>query len=163
MGGVVLCGVLGCGDMSRVHDSSPDPSADLPPCVSCVSADAPSSNTTALPQKLVIEPSELMFYGDPNTPLKPQNITLKNASSSPVVFISAQVLEDPGTVGGEGSAPFFRYQTPPPGSVIKPGEEAVVTVSFLMSTEQKNAWLKIYTSYQAQEVFSVKMSGKYFP
>jgi hypothetical protein len=154
---------LSCGEGPSRIDTADGPPQETSTCPSCAPSDATGTDSSNTSQKVLIEPKELMFYGDAQRIAQIQTVKVQNASSSPVVWVGAYVLDDPSMLTGEGAAPYFRTQSPLPGTLIAPGETVSVGVSFVFSDEQRNALLRIYTSYQAQAVSSVKLSGKYFP
>jgi hypothetical protein len=161
-GPVALLLTVGCG--SGPAEPGPDDAAqDESRCLSCGTAPTPPlDEPSAAAPKVVVSPSELMFYpwSTDSTEFGPKAAYVVNLTEGIVAVTHVQIGDDPKQPTG-GRA-YFEVEPITDKIFLEKGAQAVLWVTYLGSVEQESAVMVITTTDPVYHTLYVFLTGKLF-
>lgn len=152
-------GSLADGTDSRIEDPNHG-------CISCSADPAQNGLDTTYSQsaQLLVEPEELMFYGEivANRSADPQDVVITNHTNATIMLTTATVTDNPEVISGNGAAQYFNVSELPDNAILAPEQSLTLHVSFLRSMQQRSAILWLGTSHPSFPSIGVSLTGKYF-
>ena len=92
---------------------------------------------------------------------RPDAVTLRVTGTQAVSILRVEILDDDGSLFGNGAAASFTYQMMPSTMQVVPGTPVDVQVQFAASTDtMQNAILRIATDAENTPVLEIGLTGK---